>query len=44
VLAGRAGRDHGQRSRRGHQRAARGLDAVMIGALLVAAMLVAAAC
>ena len=44
VLAGRAGRNPGRRSRRGHQRAARGLDAVMIGALLVAAMLAAAAC
>jgi hypothetical protein len=36
MLAGRAGRNHGQRSRRGHQRTTRGLDTVMLRALLVA--------
>lgn len=36
VLAGRADRNHGQRSRRGHQCTTRRLDTVMLRALLVA--------
>lgn len=36
VPAGRAGRNHGQRRRRGHQRTTCGLDTVMLRALLVA--------